>query len=589
LALPSGSLPRWVAAALAAIALYGVCFEVHCDDHWWHLATGRLVLASHQVPAADPFSFTFGGAPWTNWEWLAGVVMFVAWQAAGPLGLVLLRAVAFAGTVLVVLGHQRRRDGGLAGLPGGTLAAALVGAALLLADQVRVADRPHTYAFLLLAAAHALADRLRTRWSLPGAAALVALLAVWVNFHPSWILGLGLCGAVLGDGLLAALRREGWRSATGRRLAATGLALAASALLTPNAGRYLGSVSDIFQDKVSGEWAPLWQFLTFTQVPLLTFVLVALAWLASLLCSLPRREPPAGRPLEQVVLAALLILATRHAMLAPVFVIAAVPSLRLGLLGWQRLASRLKPRPEALAAAGALVLTLALVQHVQGILGTFGVGVDPKENPVAQTAFLSERGLGGRVYCTSKEAHGYVAFELYPAATIYIDGRVPQVFPVAFLETYRRTGDPAVLNTELDRWQVDRVVMPGGLFSQVNLGAAEVLSARGDFALLYFDENGALWSRVAGRSWPCPDCRPFVLLDPYRLARRPPGERLADSPTLRAELARLEQLAPHSPLARDLARTARGEAGIAPWTLTPRPLSHPHSLPPGEGRHRPKT
>src|SRR6185436_10688312 len=133
---------------LVGIVLYAVCFWVHCDDHWWHMLTGRLILETGRVPAADPFSFTFQGAPWTNWEWLAGVVMFLAWSAAGPLGLVLLRALAFGGTVLVVLRHWRRLGGRPLGdlERGRELAATLVGAALVLGVQVRVADRPHTYA-----------------------------------------------------------------------------------------------------------------------------------------------------------------------------------------------------------------------------------------------------------------------------------------------------------------------------------------------------------------------------------------------------------------------------------------------------------
>lgn len=566
--------PRGVALALLGIAVYAVCFWVLCDDHWWHMATGRLVLATRQIPDVDPFSFTFGGAPWTNWEWLAGVVMYAAWAVGGPLGLTALRAIAFGGTVLVVLWHWWSRAGGRLEA-GRTLAAALIGSAALLAVQVRVADRPHTYAFLLLALAHVLATRLRDRWSPLAALVLAALFVFWVNFHPSWILGLGLCGAVLGDTLLAAARRQGLRAglASSWRLVLLGLVLAGSVLLTPNAGRYGGSVADIFQEQVSGEWAPTWQFLTWTQVPLLTFLLVAAAGVASLTRSfflsrnLPRADRPA-EPLQQIVLAALFLLALRHVLLAPVFVIAALPSVRLDLLGWPKLGRRLQPRAETLATAALLVATLALAQHVRGILGTFGIGVDPRENPVAQTDFLRAHRLGGRIFCSSKEAHGYVAFQLWPAATIYIDGRVPQVFPAAFLETYRQTGDPALLDREIRRWGIDHVVMPGGLLSEVNLGIAETLRARGDFALLFFDENGAVWSRIyggqRGGKRPCPTCLPFERLDPYRLARRPPGERLADTPALRAELARLAEIAPHSPLARGLARTARAEAGLSP-------------------------
>src|SRR6185295_20087765 len=128
--------------------------------------------------------------------------------------------------------------------------------------------------------------------------------------------------------------REGPRAALARNRGriALGVAVAASALLTPNADHFFTALSDIFRRQVSREWEPLWSFLSFTQVPLMTFVLVAAAWAASLARTLRRRELPAAEPLQQLVLAALLVLAVRHVMLTPVFVIAAVPYLRLDRL-----------------------------------------------------------------------------------------------------------------------------------------------------------------------------------------------------------------------------------------------------------------
>jgi hypothetical protein len=293
------------------------------------------------------------------------------------------------------------------------------------------------------------------------------------------------------------------------------------------------------------------------------FVLVVLAWAASLARTLRSRELPAGEPLQQLLLAVLLVLALRHVMLTPVFVIVAVPSLRLDLLGWPSAVRSLTRRTEILASVFLLLITLALAQHVLGILGIFGIGVDPRANPVARADFMRDYQLGGRVLCTSEEAHGYMAFRLWPAVTIYIDGRVPQVFPVSFLATYLQIGDPRVLSREIDRYEIDHVVLTAGLYAPINEQVAAALRARGDFALVDYDENGALWSRTRNGAWPCPRCRPFELLDPYRLRRRPTGERLQDTPALRAELARLDAVASRNRLARDLARGARREAGLS--------------------------
>jgi hypothetical protein len=298
-------------------------------------------------------------------------------------------------------------------------------------------------------------------------------------------------------------------------------------------------------------------------VPLILFVLVALAWMASVIRTVRSRELPAVEPLQQLVLAALLVLAVRHVMLTPVFVIVAVPYLRLDRLGWPAAVRSLTPRTAGLVSIFVLILTLALAQLVLGVLGTFGIGVDPRSNPVARADFMTGHRLGGRILCTSKEAHGYMAFRLWPNATIYIDGRVPQVFPVSFLETYLQIGDPAVLDREIDRYGIDHVVLAAGLFAPINQQVVEALRSRGDFALVDWDENGALWSRRRDGAWPCPDCRPFELLDPYRLQRRAPGERLQDTPALREELKRLDAMAARSRLARDLARGARQEANIS--------------------------
>ena len=544
---------RRTAFLLAGIAAYMSCFWVLGDDHWWHMLTARVVLETGRVPAADPFSFTFRGAPWTNWEWLAGVVMYLGWEAGGALGLVALRAVSLSGTVLIAVWHWRRLNGRfLEAERGRELAAFLLGAALLLVAQVRTADRPHTYAYLLLAGAHALATRLRERWSTPAAAGLVALFAVWVNFHPSWILGMALCGAVFADALLE-------DRSLGRRLIPLGLAMAGTVLLTPQIGRFGDSVADIFRDQVSAEWAPVWKFLTPGHLPLVTFLLVAAFWIASGIASVVRSRPRSA-VFQSLLLACLLVQAFRHAMLTPVFVIAAVPYLRPDLLGWPR--ASLQQRTERLASVLAAALVLALAQRTMASYATFGIGIDPRRNPVAQTEFLRANGLGGKVYCTSKEAHGYVAFHLWPAATIYIDGRVPQVFPASFLETYVKTGEPEILNREIDRWGIDHVVLTSGLFAPINAQVAEILRARGDFGLVYYDENGAVWSRLRGGSWPCAGCRPFRLLDPYRLVRPEEASLIRDTPELRTELERLAAVAPGSRLARELAANVRRQAGL---------------------------
>ncbi|MGD9253999.1 MAG: hypothetical protein PVG92_08710, partial [Holophagae bacterium] len=98
---PPSKIPRGIilAAALAG-AVMGL-FEVANTSIGWHLASGNWILSNRAFLYADPFSFTSGGAPWIDHEWLFQVTVSIAHTLAGPGALVALRA--FVAATLAVL------------------------------------------------------------------------------------------------------------------------------------------------------------------------------------------------------------------------------------------------------------------------------------------------------------------------------------------------------------------------------------------------------------------------------------------------------------------------------------------------------
>src|SRR2546422_9847224 len=52
-------------------------------DLWWHLANGRLMLATGSIPHVDVYSFSAAGHPWVMHEWLADLAMYLLYQAGG--------------------------------------------------------------------------------------------------------------------------------------------------------------------------------------------------------------------------------------------------------------------------------------------------------------------------------------------------------------------------------------------------------------------------------------------------------------------------------------------------------------------------
>src|SRR5579859_4099082 len=100
--------PRWLRPLLLALAaillLYLFTGEIRDTDIWLHLKTGQHTLETQALTVPDPFSFTSGigaaqypGEEVTRYfnlthEWLAQIVMYLIYSAAGFPGLVLARA-----------------------------------------------------------------------------------------------------------------------------------------------------------------------------------------------------------------------------------------------------------------------------------------------------------------------------------------------------------------------------------------------------------------------------------------------------------------------------------------------------------------
>jgi hypothetical protein len=80
------SLPLLFGLLVYSRTILGGGAMVHDADPYWHIATGRWILAHGTVPKQDIFSFSMPGAPWTSPEWLArGPAAY--FRAADPRGM----------------------------------------------------------------------------------------------------------------------------------------------------------------------------------------------------------------------------------------------------------------------------------------------------------------------------------------------------------------------------------------------------------------------------------------------------------------------------------------------------------------------
>ncbi|MBN2581131.1 MAG: hypothetical protein JXB10_19270 [Pirellulales bacterium] len=159
---------------------------------FWHVAAGREILRTGEVPRADHYSFTRAGRPWVADQWLAEAGMAAAHRAAGWTGLLTLAAALLAATL--TLPAVRLLRAGLHWLP--TL---LLLALMILAGAHQFHVRPLLVTFLFTAVVYAGLIDLeagRRRWRC--AIGLVLLAWLWANLHGGVLGGIGMAGLALG-------------------------------------------------------------------------------------------------------------------------------------------------------------------------------------------------------------------------------------------------------------------------------------------------------------------------------------------------------------------------------------------------------
>jgi tetratricopeptide (TPR) repeat protein len=171
-----------VLASAAALLGAAAWFQpsVAGSDLWWHLAAGREIVATHSVPMADHFSYTFAGHRWMHHEWLWGTGYWLIYRirpdAVALANLALLFAI-FGVAGFVAWRHTRSALG--------------AGAALWAAAATSywfLDIRPHEVTLLFVGIVLATRRERFARWL------WAPLMALWCNLHGGFVFGFGAIG-----------------------------------------------------------------------------------------------------------------------------------------------------------------------------------------------------------------------------------------------------------------------------------------------------------------------------------------------------------------------------------------------------------
>src|SRR2546428_2797616 len=219
-------LRRVTSAVVLRVLLFAAIFSLAAvppldPDLWWHLADGRLMVATSSIPHVDVYSFSAAGQAWVMHEWPADLAIYLLYQAGGLPWLVgIFAGVVTAAAVCLYL--LLRRTGLVASA---AVVLTLVGA---LAGSTAWGARPQLLnvlfcGLLLLGLIEYRAGRLHA-WMLP------PFIWLWANLPSAFVVGVIISGLFLaGEAVDAWRSREG--AMTRPRLAGLAVAIGVGCVL----------------------------------------------------------------------------------------------------------------------------------------------------------------------------------------------------------------------------------------------------------------------------------------------------------------------------------------------------------------------
>lgn len=464
-----------VLPAVALLACSFLLITLKDADTYWHLATGRWILAHGGPPKVDPFSFTFLGRPWVTHEWLSEVVFALADRFGGLPGVLLVTAGALAGCVAIIGARIRRQLGALATI-------LVLGGVVAMITPSFLA-RPHILVLPILATwTGALMDAQRD--GRKPSLLLIPLMALWANLHGSYVFGLLLVGPFGLEALIAAPPRARLRTAV--RWGGFGLAALAASAVTPHG---LPGLVFPFQLMTMGSIGVIneWKSANFSELGPMEVVLLA----AIFVCLWRGVRIPLVRLALLLLLLHMALAHVRHGVvLAVVGALILAEPLGKAVPPDPRAAGPLSPRERRGLIAAATGLLLAVVAL------RLAIPLAPPDTRNTPATALSHVPAELRLRPVFND-YGFGGLLIFDGIRPFIDGRA-DLYGDAFVRRYVRI-------TYADRAAFDRAVRQYGIawviFRPRTL-FVQMLDATPGWRRLYADEYAVVFARTPAPAAP---------------------------------------------------------------------------------------
>ncbi len=418
------SFPATLLVFLAALwlkAIYPASSGIADTDFYWHIAYGRWILEHGMIPAGDVFSWSMHGAPYRLTQWLGETLMGAAYNLWGLNGTKVL-SIALAAATIGFAWRAAAFHVHTSVALGIALVCNLV--------QIVTPMRPQLFSFALLA----LLAYLLTAWSVTHLRryllVLPALLALWVNLHGGYVVGLIFIGLFCAGQLVEAWQARALRARRYELAFLCGIASLSvlATLLNPygiGAWESVLMISGLRSASVISEWMPV--NLT---TELGWFYLMNLVPYVALLCLGAR--PTLTHGLMAGIFLVFGVLANRQVAMCAAVMAPLTAALLARASQYQKLIESAGNPSRPLAHGAVVAVLLAVLPWIAAKGDARWQETINGQYPVNAVAFLKENGLTKRVMSDTLEA----SYLIYAGVPVFIDGRMDLYRDKFFFEWY---------------------------------------------------------------------------------------------------------------------------------------------------------
>jgi hypothetical protein len=446
-------------------------------DTGWHIRTGEWILAHHQVPLHDIFSYSKPDGVWYAWEWLTDILFASLYGHGG------LRTVVFFAMMLISLTFAllfrlvRRKSNAITAVVVTMIAAA--------ASSIHWLARPHLFTLLFLVLFYGALENVRSGKTRLGRIPYLVLLPIasilWTNLHGGFFVGAVLIAAyAAGDLLKIALTTDvearGPAMIRARHYTLCSMACVAASLVNPYTWRLHQHVIEYLRDPYQSQHIMEFLSLSFHHPVAIFFEIMLLGGVAAALWNASK-----GRYTEAVLIVVFGHTALLAARNIPLFMIVAAPVIAAAVdewvavmpnwnvAGWVRKAAekfaQVAEETTATDRMGRWYVPSILAALVFGAViyapnppKSARAEFDPESYPAGAVNLL-RHDPDARIFAHDQWGD-YLIYRLYPHTKVFMDGRSDFYGP-DFEKKYQ-----AVLNVSYDwektlsRFHVDTVLLP---------------------------------------------------------------------------------------------------------------------------------